>query len=195
MKLYLAYGANTNFTNMSERCPDARYICNVTLHDFRLVFRGVADVVPSRNGKVVCAMWAISAEDEKALDAFEGFPRAYVKRYVTLTLRGRRHRVMFYVMRNPRGEYPPYPLYEACLREGYEHCGMPQAQITKAATRAERSAAQRTDGWRPRSRNWDPQPPVAPVITDDALDAATEERMEAFYDNLFKQGFNVGGGE
>lgn len=145
MKAYLAYGANTNLAEMRIRCPEAQYICNVTLHHFRLVFRGVADVVPHRGSRVVCALWVISPKDEAALDRFEGFPNYYVKRYVTMHLNGKRHRVMFYVVRAPRGECIPARSYERCLREGYAQCGMPDAQITNAIARAERSTRQIVD--------------------------------------------------
>lgn len=136
MKLYLAYGANTNLANMATRCPDAKYVCNITLNHHRLVFRGVADLAPSRGGKVVCAMWLISPKDEEALDGFEGFPYTYVKRYVTLHLQGKRHRVMFYVMRTRKYQMEPSESYEACLRGGYAQCGMPIGQIDRAISRA-----------------------------------------------------------
>lgn len=136
MKLYLAYGANTNLANMTVRCPEAKYVCNVTLAEHRLVFRGVADIVASRGNKVVCAMWAISPKDEEALDRFEGFPNLYVKRYVTIHIQGQRHRVMFYVMRTRRYEAAPSERYEQTLRVGYVECGMPEAQIDLAIKRA-----------------------------------------------------------
>lgn len=138
MKLYLAYGANTNLESMRHRCPAAQYVCNITLHHHRLVFRGVADVVPNRGSKVVCAMWIITPECERALDRFEGFPNLYVKRYVTVHLQGKRHRVMFYVMTRPaqRGESEPSSGYEETLRVGYAECGMPIGQIDRAIGRA-----------------------------------------------------------
>lgn len=136
MKAYLAYGANTNFAQMNVRCPGAIYVCNVNLNNFRLTFRGVADVVPHKGSKAVCALWLITPENEAALDGFEGFPRFYVKRYATLRLNGKRHRVMFYVMRSPQGQCEPSESYEACLRAGYADCGMPEKQIDEAIQRA-----------------------------------------------------------
>jgi 8-oxo-dGTP pyrophosphatase MutT (NUDIX family) len=133
-KLYLAYGANTNLGHMAVRCPTARYIANIPLAHHRLVFRGVADVEPHRNAKVECALWLIEPRDELALDRFEGFPSFYVKRYINIVVNGRTHRAMFYVMRNPRGRGQSLPPrgYEACLREGYEECGLPLKQIDAA---------------------------------------------------------------
>lgn len=138
MKLYLAYGANTNREQMAVRCPDARYVCNVTLQDHRLVFRGVADVVQKSGAKVECAMWAITENCEKALDRFEGFPYMYVKRYITTHLNGKRHRVMLYVMHSQptRGQHIPPESYERTLRDGYKTHGLPLRQINDAIRRA-----------------------------------------------------------
>lgn len=138
MKLYLAYGANTNLRSMRTRCPAARYVCNITLNHHTLVFRGVADVVPKRGARVHCALWLLTDACEKALDQFEGFPHLYVKKYVTLHLDGRRHRVMLYVMRNPdsRGQSLPSRSYEDCLRNGYHDCGISTRQIDAAMSRA-----------------------------------------------------------
>jgi len=136
MKLYLAYGANTNTANMSVRCPDARYVGNITLRGYRLVFRGVADLSKAKGEKVTCAMWLISPKDELALDGFEGFPNLYIKHYVTVRLRGKSHSVMFYAMRTRRYEAPPSERYEATLREGYTQCGMSTKQIDRAISHA-----------------------------------------------------------
>lgn len=149
MKLYFAYGANTNLAQMARRCPSARYVCNVTLRNHQLVFRGVADVVPARDKTVRGALWLITPACEQALDGFEGFPLLYVKRYVTVRIAGKRRRIMFYVMRNRRYEGLPSASYEECLRTGYGDCGMPEAQIDDAIQRAARSAskARRVSSW------------------------------------------------
>lgn len=143
-KLYLAYGANTNFDSMKHRCPAARYICNITLNHHQLVFRGVADVVPNRGSKVECALWLITEECEESLDRFEGFPTLYVKRYVTTHVKGRKHRVMLYVMRGQRAleQAQPSAGYERTLRDGYRDCGMPVGQIDRAMQRASKWAEQ-----------------------------------------------------
>jgi len=96
--LYAAYGANTNREHMRTRCPTATYVGNCTLHDFALVFRGVADVIDARGEETVCALWEIQPKDERALDTFEGFPFHYTKRYARIQYRGQSRLVMFYVM-------------------------------------------------------------------------------------------------
>lgn len=179
MKLYLAYGANTNFANMKSRCPAAKYICNITLHHHRLAFRGVADVVPQRGAKTVCALWLITPECEASLDVAEGFPYTYVKRYVTLHLRDKRHRVMFYVMsrQSSRGEFVPPEAYEECLRTGYSECGMNERQIENAIERAKRwHVAHPTFSGKPHNGKWDrknvppAEEPSDVVLSEDEAD-------------------------
>jgi gamma-glutamylcyclotransferase (GGCT)/AIG2-like uncharacterized protein YtfP len=182
MKLYLAYGANTNKPHMDVRCPDAKYVCNVTLHHHRLAFRGVADVVPQRGARVVCALWLISPQDEAALDRFEGFPYSYVKRYVTMNLNGRRHRAMFYVMRNRRYESEPSVGYEQCLREGYAQCGMPIGQIDAAIKRAVAWRAKHAAEQHNPSRQWaDTVEGEVPPLDAELDEAAAEQFMFEWY--------------
>jgi gamma-glutamylcyclotransferase (GGCT)/AIG2-like uncharacterized protein YtfP len=181
MKLYFAYGANTSFDNMNRRCPGAKYVCNVTMHNFKLVMRGVADLQPQRNAKVQGAMWLISPENEAALDRFEGFPRSYVKRYVTMRLNGKRYRVMFYVMRQAFWQDEPSEAYEAVLRSGYADSGLPELQLDRAISAAmawrERhpDAAGRTSSWdRPKSK-------PAAANDDDAAKDAADQTVAEFY--------------
>lgn len=184
MKLYLAYGANTNFENMNKRCPDAKYICNITLHHHRLVFRGVADAVPSRGSKVVCAVWLITPKCEEALDGFEGFPYMYVKRYVTVHLNGRKHRMMFYVMTKPgsRGESLPSESYERCLREGYADCGMPSGQIDRAMRRAAAWQLANPNHGKAHHGSWKPKAKAAEVAPISETDKAADDFVLSWFD-------------
>lgn len=47
--LYMAYGMNTNRDAMEVRCPDAQALGGFYLPGYRLVFRGVADIIPDRD--------------------------------------------------------------------------------------------------------------------------------------------------
>ncbi len=144
-KYYLAYGANTNFKSMTERCPKAVYVGNVMLPNMKLVFRGCADVVEAKESKtnVHLALWTITKTDEDALDRFEGFPHFYVKKYFEVDDDGEKVQAMIYVMRSPM-QYQSLPSdwYEKTLRDGYADCGLPVAQIDAAIaqvkSRAER---------------------------------------------------------
>jgi len=159
--LYGAYGANTNFAHMAQRCPTARYVGNMIVEDMALVFRGVADVVPRKGARVYCALWRIMPSDERALDAFEGYPNHYAKMYVDLLHKGKTKDVMLYVMAgNRRDRHEPPKSYESTLRVGYEDCKMPTSQIDDAVLEACESAKRelRYKGkWYREDRNNDEQ--------------------------------------
>jgi hypothetical protein len=190
MKLYLAYGANTNVANMASRCPEAKYVGNVSIPNHRLVFRGVADVTPSKGNTVLCALWVISPKDEQALDGFEGFPNLYVKRYMTVRLQGKRHRVMFYVMRARSYEAEPSEKYEATLRTGYEQCGMSTEQIDRAIAHATKWREKHGAPARVGYGSWGdkkPVPPVEDVVVEEADDDAAEQMMFDWYNRTHEE--------
>ena len=86
-KLYVAYGSNLNTTQMKFRCPTARIVGAGILHDYKLVFRGsngnaVATIESSEGRHVSVLIWEVTAQDEAALDAYEGFPTFYRKETV-----------------------------------------------------------------------------------------------------------------
>lgn len=130
--LYFAYGANTNVGAMANRCPLAKPHSSMKLRGHKLVFRGVADVVPAKGSMVEGALWWITPQCERALDSFEGFPTFYGKQYGKVTLDGVEHIVMFYTMVEDGPRSPPYNSYERTLREGYDQFGLPQSQIDAA---------------------------------------------------------------
>lgn len=134
--LYFAYGANTNLGSMERRCPAARPLCALRLKDYKLMFRGVADVVPAKGAEVFGALWRITPACERALDRFEGFPRLYTKSYASAVIGGVEVDVMFYVMNGSTDHVPPSHYYEATLREGYADFDLPAAQLDDAIAEA-----------------------------------------------------------
>ena len=44
MNLYAAYGSNLNKAQMQKRCPKSKPFGAIVLDEFRLVFKGVADM-------------------------------------------------------------------------------------------------------------------------------------------------------
>ena len=127
-KLYFAYGMNTNLTQMEMRCSKAELVGAWTLPDWRLTFRGVADIEYSWKKEVHGVMWRITKDCEKSLDILEGYPNLYRKEYVPVTI-GNIHNggsvelLMFYKMN--RGDVSsPSEYYYQCIREGYEQNGI-----------------------------------------------------------------------
>ena len=82
MKLYFAYGSNLSKAQMLERCPASQPVEPFLLTQFRLEFvgegtqrwgpGGVATIIPSPVQAVPGALYRVNAEDEAALDGFEG---------------------------------------------------------------------------------------------------------------------------
>lgn len=133
MKLYFAYGSNMNKSQMKSRCPNARPIGAMKLDDYVLVFRGVADIVPSPGDKVSGAVWLLTDACEAALDRYEGFrphdPAGSMYRKEAVQLEpfeagGQIHtELMFYVM-NSTGIMPPSHYYFDGIRDGYKAFGL-----------------------------------------------------------------------
>jgi gamma-glutamylcyclotransferase (GGCT)/AIG2-like uncharacterized protein YtfP len=127
MKLYFAYGANLNIENMSYRCPDAVAVQPFYLQGWSLAFSGVATIRPDADGCVAGALWAISEDDERSLDTFEGFPSLYRKK--TIQIDGME--VMIYVM---NANYPSEPStnYLMTIAQGYQDWALDISYLAEA---------------------------------------------------------------
>ncbi len=140
---YFAYGSNLNRRQFSRRCPTARAIGRVTLPDFQLVFRGVADIVDAPGEVVEGMAYRITPPDERALDRYEGFPHLYTKRSFPMKVMRRGQEkivdVMFYVMQD---DYlaPPDDFYLSTIEEGYHDWQIPSTTLNSAVARAYRPA-------------------------------------------------------
>jgi gamma-glutamylcyclotransferase (GGCT)/AIG2-like uncharacterized protein YtfP len=104
---------------MAYRCPKAEPICRAKISDWRLVFRGVADIEPSEGDVVHGAIWSLSQECEDELDLYEGYPSFYGKHYVK---RADGSTVLVYIMTNTHGGRisPPSGYYLDGIKEGFE---------------------------------------------------------------------------
>lgn len=92
-RYYIAYGSNLNVRQMRMRCPSARIIGTSVLKDYELLFKGsktgsYLTVEKKPGGTVPVAVWEVTADDEKALDRYEGFPNFYYKKDLTLPIKG-----------------------------------------------------------------------------------------------------------
>lgn len=130
MKLYFAYGANLNIKNMAHRCPDAVALQPLYLEGYRLAFSGVATILPDADHKVPGALWAISDQDEEALDHFEGFPTLYRKE----TIEQDGLQFMVYVM-NASQPWEPSQSYVDTITEGYGDWGLSVEDLDLAVQR------------------------------------------------------------
>ena len=135
-KMYFAYGSNINLDQMSYRCPNASVIGPVVLENYELLFRsgGFATIMPRDGKKVHGLLWSLSPECERSLDRYEGYPRFYDKRMVTVRdSSGRELSVMAYIM-DERFREPMLPStgYYNGILEGYRQNGLPVAALKQA---------------------------------------------------------------
>ncbi len=127
---YFAYGSNMNQEAMAARCPEAKALGTGFLPGWRLVFRGRGSgnyltIEEDGEHSVPVVVWAVSPEDERALDLYEDYPRFYFKKTLSLSCRelatGQERQILgfAYIMEEgfPAGQ-PTEPYMAACL-EGY----------------------------------------------------------------------------
>ena len=115
-KLYLAYGSNLNKKQMAVRCPTARPVGSAMIYGWELVFRGVADIVKSKdkNMCVPVGLWELEPEDELSLDVYEGAG------------------IMTYQMTSD-GIYAPSTSYFNSILEGYRDFGLDTSYLYDSA--------------------------------------------------------------
>lgn len=133
-KYYIAYGSNLNVRQMKQRCPSARIIGTADLDGWQLLFKGsktgsYLTIEKKKSSTVPVAVWEITAEDEKALDRYEGYPSFYYKKELPLRYRGIRTgrtricTAMVYIMHEERPLGLPSQFYVNTCAEGYRYFG------------------------------------------------------------------------
>lgn len=132
--LYGAYGSNLNLKQMVGRCPNARPVGSVIVKGMQLAFRGVADIVYNREGKVPLGLWRITEACEAQLDIYEGYPRLYSKEFIGVE--GLKDSfgtkdVLIYTM-NSTDIYPPSSGYLQSITQGYKDFGLDTDELLYA---------------------------------------------------------------
>lgn len=136
-KIYCAYGSNMNLQQMSYRCPHAKIIGTGIIKGYELLFRGgdgnaVATIEPRIRSSVSAVLFEITPTCEKNLDIYEGFPRLYRKKLVTVELNnGRKMRAMAYVINYGKIGLPS-PYYYNVILQGYAQNGINPSPLEKA---------------------------------------------------------------
>ena len=145
-RLYLAYGSNLNVRQMHFRCLGAKVIGTAEIRNYELLFKGSRSgsyltIEKKRGGKVPVAVWEVSAENEDALDRYEGFPTFYYKRNMNINVKFKdgtveRRAAFVYVMHEERPFGEPSQAYVDACREGYREFGFDERLIDKAVGRS-----------------------------------------------------------
>ena len=136
IKLYFAYGMNTNKEEMAYRCPSAVPMGKAILPGYRFEFKSFATIVPSPKETVEGVLWIITETDESALDILEGYPEFYVKKTVSVEHDGQSYIAMTYIMGPREQGHAPSDGYYSMVSEGYQAFGLSQQQLLDAKNRS-----------------------------------------------------------
>lgn len=142
-KYYIAYGSNLNIDQMAWRCPLAQIVGTAEIPNYELLFKGSMTgsylTIEPRNGqRVPVGIWSVTAEDEKKLDRYEGFPRFYYKKDFTLDCRNivtgeiTRITAFAYIMREERSLGLPTDGYFSVCMRGYQDFGLDRSFLDRA---------------------------------------------------------------
>ena len=142
-KLYLAYGSNMDLAQMKARCPGARLLGAGRLDGWRLLFKGsrtgaYATIEREVGKHVPVLLWRVTAEDEKSLDRYEGFPDFYYKREMKVRYKGIRSgkyrtvTAFVYIMHEDRPIGIPTDFYMRTCLKGYETFGFDEDVLLDA---------------------------------------------------------------
>ena len=132
-KYYIAYGSNLNIRQMRFRCPGAKPIGISAIPDYELLFKGsktgaYLTIEPKDGGLVPVAVWEVTADDEKHLDIYEGYPNFYYKKEVCLPVKlasskTKKLTAFVYIMHEERSLGIPSLAYIRTCEEGYRNFG------------------------------------------------------------------------
>lgn len=143
--LYFAYGSNLNMEQMRWRCPDAEPLRDWVLPDYRLIFRGVADIEERKDGVVHGGLWRITDACERALDVYEGVENGlYRKIYFDDLICAESgdttsERVLTYVMNRANYDMPSAAYYDT-IAAGYADFDLPPHKLANACLHTQRES-------------------------------------------------------
>lgn len=103
-------------------------------------------IEPEKGCSVPVAAWDVTADDERALDRYEGFPSFYYKKELVLPIKGiksgkvRRRTVFVYIMHEERPFGIPNHGYMRTCAEGYHDFGFALGTLMEAYTFSQKKA-------------------------------------------------------
>ena len=138
--IYFAYGANLDRKGMDSRCPGNKPICRAVLKNYRLMFKSVADIEEAENLQVQGALYEITPEHLRSLDRFEGYPRLYTRKTVTVVGEdGSQIKAIVYQMTSRHQYSSPYQGYLNIILSGCLQWQFTERQIQQIIKQANNS--------------------------------------------------------
>jgi gamma-glutamylcyclotransferase len=147
---YFAYGSNLDVQQMLERCPSAQLRLSAILPHHALVFAGfshrwggaVATVIPRQGTNVAGVLYALTRQDLRRLDSFEGCPVIYQRyRKFVVDVCGRARTASVYVYDPKVALGLPATRYLDVLMNAYETHGFALAGLRDAIRRSRHEPA------------------------------------------------------
>ena len=99
-ELYFAYGSNMNKPQMNFRCKGSSPVAIAKLPNWKFLInsRGVATLVPENGKAAFGVVWAISKDNEKSLDYYEGVrEKIYYKCVVEILIEKKKFSSIIYI--------------------------------------------------------------------------------------------------
>ena len=145
-RYYIAYGSNLNIRQMRYRCPGAKPIGISAIPDYELLYKGSKTgaylTIEPKNGSLVpIAVWAVTADDERRLDIYEGYPNFYYKKEIRLPVKlasrkMKKVNAFVYIMHEERSIAIPSMTYIRTCEEGYRNFGFDVKYLDRAYMRS-----------------------------------------------------------
>ena len=142
-KYYLAYGSNLNVRQMARRCPNAVPVGTAEIKDYRLLFKGSKSgnyltIEKHKGSSVPVGVWMVDAEDERALDRYEGYPIFYYKKRIPIDIADAKDGKLWnveafvYIMHEDHKIGVPSLRYVESCAEGYDDFGFDKRKLVGA---------------------------------------------------------------
>jgi hypothetical protein len=122
--LYFAYGSNLDVPQMNYRCPKAEPLGAAYFPNWKLVFRGVADIEPEDGAMLPVGIWDVTDDCLIALDRYEGVSSGLYRR---VFING----MLTYRMNNNGISAPSNNYFNSILR-GYDDFGLDKSYLFDA---------------------------------------------------------------
>jgi hypothetical protein len=131
--LYFAYGHNTNIPELKNRVPDAKRIGRAIAPNYQLVMRHYTDIMAKDGGKTYGVLWAVTPEDVRELNYYEGDNRDYSQAHIEVLYKGKLYKALTFVMIPTKDKgREPSEKYIKHVYDGYKMNQIPIDQLSSA---------------------------------------------------------------
>jgi hypothetical protein len=150
VQLYFAFGTLLSKERICRVTENENVIrvSPASLHNYKLIFRGVADIIHQENAYVNGAIYAITKNDEQHLDRYESYPSFYGKVHLDFSsftfnqnllsnLNLTSQKIMFYQIQNSSELYPPSESTVETIETGYREWKLDLSTLKRAIEESE----------------------------------------------------------